>query len=70
MRLPNIGLEPPRPSCVLEAISQLPKKNSRAGEEQEPGEVGGAALIARDQSAGVLEPGEEPLHFPPALVAA
>ena len=48
----------------------MSKKNDRAGEVKESGEVGGVSLIASDQAAGVLEPGEEPLHFPPSFVTA
>jgi hypothetical protein len=48
----------------------MPKENHRAREVQKTGEIGGAPLIACDESARVLEPGEEPFDFPPAFVAA
>lgn len=33
-------------------------------------EIGGAPLITRDESAGVLEPGKEPFDLPAAFIAA
>ena len=48
----------------------MPKENNRARQVKEPSEIGGASLIARDQTARVLEPGEQAFHFPPALVPA
>lgn len=48
----------------------MPKENNRAREVQKTGEVGGAPLIPCDESARVLEPGEEPFDFPAAFIAA
>jgi hypothetical protein len=48
----------------------MPKQNDRACEMQKAAEIGGAPLIAGDESPIVLEPGKEPFDFPASLVAA
>ena len=47
----------------------MPKQNHGAGEVQETREIGRAPLVAGDESARVLEPGEESLDSPAAFVA-
>lgn len=48
----------------------MPKQNDGACEMQEAGEIGRMALIAGDQTSGVLEPREETFDFPAAPVSA
>lgn len=48
----------------------MPKENNRACEMQKADEIGGAPLIASDESPIVLQPGKEPLDFPAAFVTA
>ena len=47
----------------------MPKENHGACEVQETREIGCAPLVAGDESARVLEPGEESFDLPPARVA-
>ena len=48
----------------------MPKENHRACEVQKAGEIGGAPLIAGDESPRVLQPGKQPFDFPAAFIAA
>ena len=48
----------------------MPQEDTDASEVDEAEEVLGVALIAGDQPAVVLEPGEQPFDLPAALVAS
>ena len=59
--------EPYDPEAVSKILAQ---QDDEAGELHEAEIVGGMIFIADDQPPKVAQPGEEPLHLPPPLVAA
>src|SRR5215472_2365215 len=48
----------------------MPEKDDNAGKVDKPEIIFSVVFIANDQAAKVVQPGEEALHFPPALESA
>ena len=55
---------------VVELASKIPRRDFHASESDHPQEIFDVVLVARDQSAKHLQPGEQALDCPPPPIAA